>query len=62
MYVTLEPCDLCKSIIEEARISKVYYCIKKDRNKKFNTVYEPVDNYNIDVDEVFGDFFDSIRK
>ena len=62
MYVTMEPCDMCKSIIEESRISKVYYCIKKDRNKKFNTVYEPVDNYNIDVDEVFGDFFDSIRQ
>ena len=62
MYVTMEPCDMCKSIIEESRINKVYYCIKKDRNKKFNTIYEPVDNYNIDVDEVFGDFFDSIRN
>ena len=62
LYVTLEPCDMCKSIIEEARISRVYYCVKKDRNKKFNTIYEPVDNYNINVDEVFGNFFESIRK
>ena len=62
MYVTMEPCDMCKSIIEESRISKVYYCIRKDRNKKFSTIYEPVDNYNVDVDEVFGEFFDSIRN
>ena len=62
MYVTMEPCDMCKSIIEESRISRVYYCIKKDRNKKFSTIYEPVDNYNVEVDEVLVNFFDSIRN
>ena len=62
LYVTLEPCDMCKSIIEEARISRVYYCVKKDRNKKFNTIYEPVDNYNVEVDDLLSDFFVGIRN
>lgn len=34
MYVTLEPCDMCKSIIKEARINKVYYLFERDPYKK----------------------------
>lgn len=62
MYVTLEPCDMCKSIIEESKIKKVYYCIRQDKNKKFNTLYEPVDNYNFDIDKNFKSFFERIRN
>ena len=25
MYITLEPCDMCKHLIEESRIDNVYY-------------------------------------
>ena len=28
IYVTLEPCPMCASAIQQARISKVYYAVK----------------------------------
>lgn len=31
MYVTLEPCGMCKNAIELSRINKVYFCLKKDK-------------------------------
>jgi len=34
MFVTLEPCDMCKCIINESRIKKVYFIL--DNNKKSN--------------------------
>lgn len=33
LYVTLEPCEMCKKIIEESRISNVYYMLKSKTNK-----------------------------
>ena len=32
MYVTLEPCLMCKSAIELSRIKNVYYCTKSKNN------------------------------
>ena len=34
LFVTLEPCEMCLSVIKEARISKVYYLIKRSSEKK----------------------------
>ena len=34
MYVTLEPCHMCKEIIRETKIKNVYYLLKS--NKKIN--------------------------
>ncbi len=34
LYVTLEPCNMCKAVINEARIKHVYYLIAKLDNKK----------------------------
>lgn len=34
MLVTLEPCDMCKSVIKEARLSQVYYLIPRYKYKK----------------------------
>ena len=34
MVVTLEPCDMCKSVIREARLKKVYYLIPRYNYKK----------------------------
>lgn len=33
LYVTLEPCAMCKEIIKESRINKVYYLVSKDDYK-----------------------------
>lgn len=37
MYVTLEPCEMCKSAIKLCRIDKVYFCIKKDKKINFES-------------------------
>ncbi len=34
MVVTLEPCDMCKSVIKEARLKKVYYLVPRYNYKK----------------------------
>lgn len=32
MYVTLEPCGMCREAIKNSRIAKVYYILKKNQN------------------------------
>ncbi len=36
LYTTMKPCDMCKAIIEQSRIKKVYYYLENDKivNKK----------------------------
>ena len=36
MYVSLEPCDMCKAAILLSRINKVYYLVKKDKSININ--------------------------
>ena len=36
IFVTLEPCEMCKSAIEQARISKVYIGTLDDKTKMAN--------------------------
>ncbi len=65
IFVTLEPCTMCREIIQEARIKKVYYFLKKGEctNKYFKTKYEQM--YASDCDQ-FKDliqiFFNNLRK
>ena len=42
MFVTLEPCDMCSMIINESRISSVYYFVSKK---------SVVNDYNIDINK-----------
>ena len=65
LYVTLEPCNMCKEVIEEARINKVFYILNKGNitNKYKKTAYEHmygVDEYNFD--KYVKNFFNSLRK
>ena len=34
LYVTIEPCEMCKAIIKESRISQVYYLLEKPLTKQ----------------------------
>lgn len=45
LYVTLEPCDMCKAVISEARIKKVYYILKKTKCINNTVKYELLNNY-----------------
>lgn len=53
LYVTLEPCEMCKSVIKESRIEKVIYLLSRDiRKKQYNkTVFEPaiINSENIQI-------------
>lgn len=46
LYVTLEPCSMCNSVIKQARIKNVFYiCGKLDYKKDFNkTKFQCVNN------------------
>ena len=65
IYVTLEPCDLCKTLIQESRIDHVYYILKQGAitNKYNKTIYEHMydcDSFNFET--LMKDFFKKIRK
>ena len=46
LYVTVEPCNMCKSVINEAKINEVYYFLKNYKIKHFKTKYSFVDTKN----------------
>lgn len=47
LYVTLEPCAMCKEIIKESRIDNVYYCLKRNEEKRgfYKTNFILSDNF-----------------
>ena len=47
LYVTIEPCEMCKLFIRESRISNVYYLFEKSLNKK---MFSKTDFFKIDND------------
>lgn len=40
LYVTLEPCDMCKGAIQNSRIKNVYYLISKKNKYNIKTNFE----------------------
>ena len=46
MYVTLEPCEMCKKVINESRIKKVIYCAKNSSKQNNNLEYIQYSNYS----------------
>ena len=40
MYVTLEPCEMCKKVINESRIKRVVYCASNSSKQNSNAHYE----------------------
>ena len=60
---TLEPCEMCKSIIREARIKEVFYYLDQFDNKK-SRIYQKIvtnDDYFKKYKNLFDDFFKKIR-
>ena len=65
LYVTLEPCDMCKLVIEESRIDHVYFLLNRgNKTNKYNkTQYEQMYVSNADeVEKLMKNFFKKIRK
>lgn len=62
LYVSLEPCHMCKEVIKECRIKKVVYFADKTKkiNYKTNFVKEKND-YNFKYSELLTNFFKKLR-
>lgn len=58
LYVTLEPCDMCKEVIKQSRFRNIYYLVEKlDYKKTYDkSSFEKVEN------EVLFDSADVYRK
>ena len=63
LYVTLEPCEMCKRVIEEARIKNVYYILNNDKKVNNTTQYIKI---NVSEEKYFKEelktFFRKIRE
>ena len=59
MYVTLEPCPMCKSVINESRIRNVYFLSSKSKSIHYKTKYSLC--YNIKFSDLLTSFFKKIR-
>lgn len=69
MYVTLEPCEMCKKIIEESRINEVYFMVNKSQppQKEIGTNLKSVnvkinERLSIEYNKMFKNFFDKLRN
>lgn len=67
MYVTLEPCNMCSSIILESRVDKVYYFLSKNDSSSDTDIsinkckVDGYDNYKKVFNELLTIFFDNKR-
>ncbi len=61
LYSTVEPCDMCKNIINEAKIDKVYFFLKNEKLKNSTTEYIFLDKIDNEFKKIIKDFFKKIR-
>lgn len=62
MYVTLEPCNMCKEIINASRIKKVIYFSKSNSKiNSINTIYKQEKTNNKEFDNILVKFFKEKR-
>lgn len=59
MYVTLEPCPMCKSVINESRIKNVYFLSSKSKNIHYKTKYSLC--YIFEFSDLLTSFFKKLR-
>lgn len=66
MYVTLEPCSMCKNVIKESRLLKLFYLLPRNDEKyqydktKFVHYKEDV-NFQKKYSEIISKFWNKIR-
>ena len=64
MYVTLQPCEMCEKVIEESRIDKCFYLIKKTHktnNEKYKKICYLQTNYTGEIADLFETSFKNLR-
>lgn len=66
LYVTLEPCKMCKEVIRQSRIKKVHYIIESNFNNEDKKLIEykelkTPNKIKEEIREKLSDFFDRKR-
>ena len=62
MYVTLEPCDMCMSAINQSHIKKIYYAAKREKNVPRETLKIFNKDYQEQSSKLLKKFFENKRK
>jgi tRNA(adenine34) deaminase len=62
MYVTLEPCLMCKGAIEQARITKVIYGAKNTNENELHTSYSQEGKMCEECTRLLKTFFQNVRN
>ena len=67
LYVTIEPCDMCKSVIKESRIQNVYYLLPRlpEKNQYNKTIFNKLKDISEKEDkyqEIINKFWKNKRK
>jgi tRNA(adenine34) deaminase len=60
MYISLQPCDMCKEIIKKSRISEVIYYSKQNEHKTEKDI-DYIYKANNNISNLLTNFFKSIR-
>ena len=60
IYVTLEPCEMCQTIIKESRLDNVFFLLTKtkEKNNDLKECYEIAEKYG----DLLQDFFKKLRN
>ena len=62
LYVTLEPCPMCKSIIEEVRVKNVYFLVPSEKKNAKKTTYQQLNiSINSECKNLLQSFFKNHR-
>lgn len=61
LYVTLEPCDMCKGAIKNSRIENVYFLVSKKEENIQKTIYKTTENYQTEYLDLLQGFFKEKR-
>ena len=63
LYTTLEPCEMCKSIIENCGIKEVhYFASTKSKHNQVITKYIHEEKYSNSNEKLIKNFFKKLRK
>lgn len=67
LFVTIEPCDMCKSVIKESRIQNVYYLLPRlpEKNQYNKTIFNKLKDMSEKEDkyqEIINKFWKNKRK
>lgn len=67
LYTTIEPCDMCKSVIKESRIQNVFYLLPRlpEKNQYNKTIFNKLKSMSEKEDkyqEIINKFWKNKRK